>query len=74
MTTPHGVALVTGASKGGTGTTIAVRLAAEGFAVALVARNDAGLTATAERSGSWAEARSSCPATWLTPTAGGRPW
>lgn len=49
MPTAHGVALVTGASKGGTGTAIAVRLAAEGFAVALVARDEAGLTATAER-------------------------
>ena len=43
------VALVTGASKGGTGTAIAVRLAAEGAAVALVARDAAGLDATAER-------------------------
>ena len=39
MTNPTGVALVTGASKGGTGTAIAVRLAAEGAAVALVARD-----------------------------------
>lgn len=43
------VALVTGASKGGTGTAIAVRLAAEGAAVALVARDDAGLHTTAAR-------------------------
>jgi NAD(P)-dependent dehydrogenase (short-subunit alcohol dehydrogenase family) len=43
------VALVTGASKGGTGTAIAVRLAAEGAAVALVARDRDGLEATAQR-------------------------
>jgi NAD(P)-dependent dehydrogenase (short-subunit alcohol dehydrogenase family) len=43
------VALVTGASKGGTGTAIAVRLAAEGAAVALVARDEEGLDATAAR-------------------------
>jgi NAD(P)-dependent dehydrogenase (short-subunit alcohol dehydrogenase family) len=43
------VALVTGASKGGTGTAIAVRLAAEGAAVALVARDQDGLEATAHR-------------------------
>lgn len=43
------VALVTGASKGGTGTAIAVRLAAEGAAVALVARDEDGLEATATR-------------------------
>jgi NAD(P)-dependent dehydrogenase (short-subunit alcohol dehydrogenase family) len=41
------VALVTGASKGGTGTAIALRLAAEGAAVALVARDEAGLATTA---------------------------
>lgn len=43
------VALVTGASKGGTGTAIALRLAAEGAAVALVARDEVGLDATAQR-------------------------
>lgn len=43
------VALVTGASKGGTGTAIAVRLAAEGARVALVARDRDGLNATAQR-------------------------
>ena len=43
------VALVTGASKGGTGTAIALRLAAEGAAVALVARDRDGLAATADR-------------------------
>lgn len=43
------VALVTGASKGGTGTAIALRLAAEGAAVALVARDVAGLEVTAAR-------------------------
>ena len=37
------VALVTGASQGGTGTAIAVRLAAEGAKVAITARNKAGL-------------------------------
>lgn len=40
-------ALVTGASKGGTGTAIALRLAAEGAAVAIVARDEAGLESTA---------------------------
>jgi NAD(P)-dependent dehydrogenase (short-subunit alcohol dehydrogenase family) len=43
------VALVTGASKGGTGTALAIRLAAEGAAVAIVARDGTGLAATAER-------------------------
>ncbi len=43
------VAIVTGASKGGTGTAIACRLAAEGAAVALVARDRDGLESTAER-------------------------
>jgi NAD(P)-dependent dehydrogenase (short-subunit alcohol dehydrogenase family) len=43
------VALVTGASQGGTGTAIAVRLAAEGARVAIVARSVSGLEATRER-------------------------
>jgi NAD(P)-dependent dehydrogenase (short-subunit alcohol dehydrogenase family) len=43
------VALVTGASKGGTGTAIAVRLAAEGADVAVTARSVEGLEATRER-------------------------
>jgi NAD(P)-dependent dehydrogenase (short-subunit alcohol dehydrogenase family) len=41
------VALVTGASQGGTGTAIAVRLAAEGAKVAITARTKAGLEETA---------------------------
>lgn len=41
------VALVTGASQGGTGTAIAVRLAAEGADVAITARTVQGLEATA---------------------------
>jgi len=41
------VALVTGASRGGTGTAIAVRLAAEGAKVAITARSRAGLEETA---------------------------
>lgn len=43
------VALVTGASKGGTGTAIAVRLAAEGAKVAITARSVDGLEATRDR-------------------------
>ena len=43
------VALVTGASPGGTGTAIAVRLAAEGAAVAITARTIDGLEATRAR-------------------------
>jgi NAD(P)-dependent dehydrogenase (short-subunit alcohol dehydrogenase family) len=43
------VALVTGASQGGTGTAIALRLAAEGAAVAITARTVAGLHETRER-------------------------
>jgi NAD(P)-dependent dehydrogenase (short-subunit alcohol dehydrogenase family) len=43
------VALVTGASRGGTGTAIAVRLAAEGADVAITARNLAGLEECRER-------------------------
>ena len=43
------VALVTGASQGGTGTAIAVRLAAEGAAVAITARTVEGLEQTRER-------------------------
>jgi NAD(P)-dependent dehydrogenase (short-subunit alcohol dehydrogenase family) len=43
------VALVTGASQGGTGTAIAVRLAAEGARVAVTARSREGLDATVKR-------------------------
>ncbi len=43
------VALVTGASKGGTGTAIALRLAAEGALVAITARSVDGLEATQTR-------------------------
>lgn len=43
------VALVTGASQGGTGTAIAVRLAAEGADVAITARSVDGLRETAAR-------------------------
>jgi len=43
------VALVTGASKGGTGTAIALRLAAEGARVAITARSVDGLEATEAR-------------------------
>lgn len=43
------VALVTGASRGGTGTAVAVRLAAEGADVALTARSEDGLRETAAR-------------------------
>jgi NAD(P)-dependent dehydrogenase (short-subunit alcohol dehydrogenase family) len=43
------VALVTGASQGGTGTAIAVRLAAEGARVAVTARSRDGLDATVNR-------------------------
>ena len=43
------VALVTGASKGGTGTGIALRLAAEGARVAITARDEQGLATTKDR-------------------------
>lgn len=43
------VALVTGASKGGTGTAIALRLASAGFDVAVVARDAEGLGRTARK-------------------------
>ena len=43
------VALVTGASQGGTGTAIAVRFAAEGAKVAITARSVEGLEATRDR-------------------------
>jgi NAD(P)-dependent dehydrogenase (short-subunit alcohol dehydrogenase family) len=43
------VAIVTGASKGGTGTAIAIRLAAEGAKVAITARSIDGLEATRAR-------------------------
>jgi NAD(P)-dependent dehydrogenase (short-subunit alcohol dehydrogenase family) len=43
------VALVTGASSGGTGTAIAVRLAAEGASVAIAARNAEGLAETRQQ-------------------------
>lgn len=43
------VALVTGASKGGTGTVVAVRLAAEGAKVAITARSIDGLEETRAR-------------------------
>jgi NAD(P)-dependent dehydrogenase (short-subunit alcohol dehydrogenase family) len=43
------VALVTGASKGGTGTVVAMRLAAEGAKVAITARSVDGLAETRDR-------------------------
>jgi len=43
------VALVTGASKGGTGTCLAIRLAAEGARVAITARSAEGLERTRKR-------------------------
>jgi len=43
------VALVTGASKGGTGTALAVRLAAEGARCAITARDEVGLERTREQ-------------------------
>jgi NAD(P)-dependent dehydrogenase (short-subunit alcohol dehydrogenase family) len=43
------VALVTGASRGGTGTAIALRLAAEGAKVAITARTESGLEETRAR-------------------------
>ena len=43
------VALVTGASQGGTGTVVAVRLAAEGASVAITARSVEGLEETRQR-------------------------
>jgi NAD(P)-dependent dehydrogenase (short-subunit alcohol dehydrogenase family) len=43
------VALVTGASKGGTGTAVAIRLAAEGARVAITARTVEGLEQTRQR-------------------------
>src|SRR5204863_4793769 len=43
------VALVTGASQGGTGTAIAIRLAAEGARVAITARTVEGLEDTRRR-------------------------
>ncbi len=43
------IALVTGASQGGTGTAVAVRLAAEGADVAITARTVGGLEETASR-------------------------
>src|SRR5678815_5517759 len=43
------VALVTGASQGGTGTAIALRLAAEGAKVAITARSVEGLEETCRR-------------------------
>jgi NAD(P)-dependent dehydrogenase (short-subunit alcohol dehydrogenase family) len=43
------VALVTGASQGGTGTAIAIRLASEGAKVAITARGTEGLEATRHR-------------------------
>jgi NAD(P)-dependent dehydrogenase (short-subunit alcohol dehydrogenase family) len=43
------VALVTGASQGGTGTAIALRLAAEGAKVAITARTLSGLEETRAR-------------------------
>ena len=43
------VALVTGASQGGTGTALAIRLAAEGAQVAITARSAEGLAETQRR-------------------------
>ena len=43
------VALVTGASQGGTGTGLAIRLAAEGARVAITARSEEGLAETQRR-------------------------
>jgi NAD(P)-dependent dehydrogenase (short-subunit alcohol dehydrogenase family) len=65
------VALVTGASQGGTGTAIAVRLAAEGAAVAITARSVDGLEETRRRIESGGGACVVLPAD-LSDPAGGR--
>jgi citronellol/citronellal dehydrogenase len=65
------VALVTGASQGGTGTAIALRLAAEGARVAVTARSRPGLEATLERIRAAGGSGMALPADLADP-AGGR--
>ncbi len=64
------VALVTGASKGGTGTAIAIRLAAEGARVAITARSEEGLRETQRRIGAIGGEASVYPCDLSDPSGG----
>lgn len=64
------VALVTGASQGGTGTCLAIRLAAEGARVAITARSTEGLEQTRKRIEAVGEAPLVLPCDLSDPTGG----
>jgi NAD(P)-dependent dehydrogenase (short-subunit alcohol dehydrogenase family) len=66
------VALITGASRGGTGTVSAIRLAAEGARVAIVARSIDGLQRTAEEIEGFGGTVLVLPPCDLSDPAGGR--
>lgn len=66
------VALVTGASQGGTGTCLAIRLAAEGARVAITARSEEGLEATRKRIEAVGERPLVLPCDLSDPSAGRR--
>ena len=66
------VALITGASRGGTGTAAAIRLAAEGANVAITARNSEGLARTREEIQSFGGTVLVLPTCDLADPVGGR--
>ena len=68
------VALVTGASQGGTGTAVAIRLAAEGARVAITARTIAGLEETRGRIEAIGGERLVVPVDLADPQAAARNW